>query len=495
MKTATLIATLRTPPSADGRELASLPAAVEWLEVRADLAGEVDPDWLRDHFRGRLVYALRSREEGGRAEDSDEQRGERLRRAARAYDAVELEAGRDLAPELLDEVTAERRVVAWHGGARDADELAARFARVSSVPARLYKLVVRAERGAEELLPLALLGALGRSDVIAYAEGPLGFWTRLVAPRVGAPVVYGIVPEARAPASEPSIVKLAEDYGLPRLAPVEGVYGIVGSPVFHSLSPRLHNAAYGEMRFPALYVPLHVERFEEFWGEVVNGGVLEELGMPFKGLTVASPHKEAALAAARKVAPTARRAESANILVRVNGHWRADTTDPEVALMARRGRAGRQRAAVIGCGGAGRAIATALAAGQADVTLVNRGSDRGHYASQLLDLPYVPLPDFSAEGFDIVVNATPVGRDDGDAPFEVGTLSAGAVVIDLVYGARPTPLVAGAVARGRAAMDGREVLLAQVLRQFQLMVGREMPEPLVREKLGFETEPREVVLS
>lgn len=501
MTTATLIATLRTLPSPGGEELAALPAAVEWLEVRADLLRDIDPDWLRQHFRGRLLYALRSRAEGGHSEDSREERHERLRRAARSYDAVELEGERDFAPELLDEIAADRRLVSWHGAASDLADLAARFARISAVPARLYKLVVHAAKCSDELLPLSLLNSLGRTDTVAYADGPLGFWTRLVAPRLGAPVVFGLVPEAHAPASEPSINKLVEDYGLPQLSPVEGIYGIVGSPVFHSLSPRLHNAAYREMNHPALYVPLHVETFEEFWGEVVNGGVLETLKMPFKGLTVASPHKEAALLAARKVAPMAQRAESANILVRDNGSWRADTTDPEVALMARRGsgvRLRQQRAAVIGCGGAGRAIATALAEADAEVTLVNRGAARGHYAAQLLDLPYVPLPRFSAEGFDIVVNATPVGRDDNDAPFEVGTLSEDAVVIDLVYGSQPTPLVAGAVARGRTAMDGREVLLAQVLRQFQLMIGREMPAPLVRGKLGFAPEPsdlQEVALS
>ena len=493
---ATLIATLLTPPSPDGRELAALPAAVDWLEVRADLVGDIDTDWLRSRFAGRLLYALRSRAEGGHFEDAREPRYERLRRAACSYDMVELEAERDFASELLDDLDAGKRLVAWHGASDGPADLAARFEHISAVPARLYKLVTHAAKCGDELAPLSLLRMLGRTDAVAYASGPLGFWTRLVAPRLGAPVVYGLAPGGEVVPSEPTIDKLIEDYGLPQLSTVEGIYGIVGSPVFHSLSPRLHNAAYRETGHPALFVPLHVESFGEFWREVVNAGVLESLNMPFKGLTVASPHKEAALLFAKTASPMARRAESTNILVRNNGSWKADTTDPEVAFMAQRGRgapARQQRAAVIGCGGAGRAIATALAEGRTEVTLVNRGAERGHYAAQLLDLPYIPLPGFSAEGFDIVVNATPVGRDDGDTPFEVETLSEDAVVIDLVYGSQPTPLVAGAVARGRTAMDGREVLLAQVLRQFQLMVGREMPAPLVREKLGFEAEPSALI--
>jgi 3-dehydroquinate dehydratase/shikimate dehydrogenase len=182
--------------------------------------------------------------------------------------------------------------------------------------------------------------------------------------------------------------------------------------------------------------------------------------------------------------------------VRRNGSWKADTTDPEVVFMARRERGvqtERRRAAVIGCGGAGRAIASALAESDAEVTLVNRGEERGHYAARLLDLPYTPLSGFSAEGYDIVVNATPVGRDDGEAPFEVETLRGVAVVIDLVYGARPTPLVVGAGARAGTAIDGREVLMTQVLRQFQKMTGEVMPASLVREKLGLEAAPSDLI--
>jgi 3-dehydroquinate dehydratase/shikimate dehydrogenase len=198
------------------------------------------------------------------------------------------------------------------------------------------------------------------------------------------------------------------------------------------------------------------------------------------------------------VSALARRAESANILVRNNGSWKVDTTDPEVVAIARRVRGvqmKRKRAAVIGCGGAGRAIATALDQSGAGVTLVNRGAERGNYAAQLLDLPYIPLSGFSADGYDIVVNATPVGRDDGAIPFKVETVGEDAVVIDLVYGSEPTPLIAGAVALERETIDGREVLLTQVLRQFQMMTGKEMPASLVREKLGFEAEPSDLIVA
>jgi 3-dehydroquinate dehydratase / shikimate dehydrogenase len=182
----------------------------------------------------------------------------------------------------------------------------------------------------------------------------------------------------------------------------------------------------------------------------------------------------------------ARQAESANILVRNNGSWNADTTDPDVVYMASRYRnvqVTQRRAAVIGCGGAGRAIAAALLRSGANVTLINRGVERGHYAAGVLGLPYVPLIDFNAAGYDIVVNATPVGRDSDEVPFRIENLSDAAAVIDLVYGSRPTPLVTETLARDQIAIDGHDVLVTQVLRQFQLMTGQEMPVTVALDSL------------
>lgn len=496
MKKATLIATLTVPLSTEGAELSALPETVEWLEVRSDLLGDLDPDWLRSRFRGRLLYSLRSRAEGGEFAGSLRQRHERLMQAARSYDLVELEAERDLTADVLAEIPAHKRLISWHGADCDLPSLQNRFKQLSACPAALYRLVTRAAKGSDELAVLSLLRSLGRTDTIAYSTGPLGFWTRLVAPHLGSPVVIGSVPNGQSDPSEPSINKLIEDYGLPLLTPIEGLYGIVGHPVFHSLSPRLHNAAYRALDYPALYVPFQVDSFTEFWHEVVGGGVLESFGVPIKGLTVASPHKETAMMTATSASQMARRVESANILVKDDGAWRADTTDPEVVFTAQREHGvqmQRKRAAVIGCGGAGRAIAAALDLNGAGVIMVNRGAERGRYAASLLDLPYTPLSTFSAGGYDVVVNATPVGRDDGEVPFDLETLGGEGVVIDLVYGSAPTPLVAGAGRNGRVVIDGREVLLAQVRRQFQMMTGMEMPESLAREKLGFAVEASDLV--
>jgi 3-dehydroquinate dehydratase/shikimate dehydrogenase len=280
---------------------------------------------------------------------------------------------------------------------------------------------------------------------------------------------------------------LIEDYNLPQLTPLREIYGIVGDPVQHSLSPRLHNAAYRALGYPALFVPFPVESFHDFWSRVVENGALESLGISMRGFTVASPHKETALNEATASSPMAQRAGSTNVFVRKNGAWKADTTDPEGVIegLSRRGiELSGKKVAVVGCGGSGRVIAVALDQAGAVVTLVNRGVERGLRAHRLLGLPFVPLSEFTVDGYSLIVNATPVGRNTNDLPFKLKGLSQDAVVVDLVYGSQTTPLIAAAQAQGRTTIDGREVLYLQARRQFHLMTGREMPADLGLKILG-----------
>jgi len=186
-----LIASLRTPPSVRGIELENLPRSVKWLEVRSDLLGDLNPTWLRNHFQGRLLYSLRSQSGSDNSLDDAEQRHHRLAAAAQHYDLVELEGDTDLSESLLALIPVEKRLVSWHGAAVDLTHLQAIFARLSSVPARWYKLVSKASRMSDELSSLFLLKSLGRSDTIAYANGPLGFWSRLAALQLGSPGILG----------------------------------------------------------------------------------------------------------------------------------------------------------------------------------------------------------------------------------------------------------------------------------------------------------------
>jgi len=545
---ASLIATLTTPLTP---ELAAGLGGVEWLEMRADVLGDLDPEPLRRLFPGKLLYTLRSRAEGGSFEGSPERRKRRLLEAAGRYDRVDLEVARDLSPELLTAVPRELRLLSWHGPASDVEALEACFARMAAAEAALYKLVPWAVQPGEALAPLMLLHQLRRDDVIAFAGGDAGTWTRLVAPRLGAPVVFGAAGDAPGAPGQPSIRTLCEDFGLPALPPVAALFGVVGNPVAHSLSPRLHNGAYRELGIPALYLPFQTDAFGDFWLEVVEEGVLETLGLPIHGLSITAPFKAAALAVAGAESPLAGLIGGANTLVLRQGVWEAESTDVDGVVEPLRERGIKvegRRAAVVGAGGAGRAAAVGLSRAGARVTLFNRSRERGEKAAEELGLEWRPLGELGGAigEFEVVVNATPVGRGaevgeeawagaaagagiasmqsrpaqqasqvrrgeaarrgdqatrgdqaqrgeggeravDDPPPFPVDELRAGTIVVDLVYRRPeegPTPLLAAAAASGAVTVDGREVLLGQARGQFRLMTGRDLPRDLARRLLG-----------
>ena len=486
MKKRTLVATLTSPPAE--RELAALPPTVGILEVRADLLGDLDPEWLRDHFRGELLYTLRSKAEGGAYEGGKQSRRKRLAAAAPRYDLVDLEADRDLFPELLVEVPAPQRLISWHGPAAPFNELQNRFAAIAATPARHYKMIPHAAQAGDELGALALLQSLRRSDLSSFATGEIGSWTRVVAPLFGSPLIYGSFGQQPAAPGQLSLKRLIEDFHLPDLVEPAAVYGIVGKPVAHSLSPRLHSGAYRALGIPAIYLPFHADSFGDFWLEVVESGNLENLGLPLRGLSVTAPYKEVALAVSGASSPRAQHIEAANTLIYHEEVWEAETTDPEgVVLALEHGGAPPKgkKAAVVGCGGAGKAAAYGLQLAGAAVTLVNRNSERGRKAGGELGMPFQRLADFDPGHFDIIVQATALGHHpEDDLAFDPERMRADATVIDMVYGSEPTRLVRTTRELGRRAIDGREILLFQALGQFRLMTGRELNENLARDLLG-----------
>ena len=494
MNQATLVATLVQRPSPEASEIVAVAGTASWLEVRGDLVGDLEPGPLREHFPGKLLYTLRSVAEGGSFNGPPEQRAERLLGAAAAgYDLVDLEADRDLVPEILAAVAPERRVLSWHGGPTLEPELRRRFLTMAETPAALYKLIPEARQPGQALEPLFLLDRLRRRDLVSFAVGEQGSWTRLVAPYLGAPVVYGSLTETPGAPGQWSIARLIRDFGLPDLPAVERLYGIVGNPVGHSLSPRLHNAAYRALGLPALYLPFEPEALGDFWLEVVESEILPGAGLPVRGLSVTAPFKRVALALAGAASPLAETVGAANTLVWRDEVWEGETTDPDgvVEPLRRHGIELEGAAvAVLGCGGAGRAAAAGLAHAGARVTLVNRGVERGRQTAQDLHLPFEPLATWQPAGSAIVVHATSLGREDDEPlPLDPASLDRHAVVVDLVYREGPTPLIRAAAERGLVTVDGREVLLFQAVSQFRLMTGHVLPLDVARSVLGLAGTP------
>jgi len=239
--------------------------------------------------------------------------------------------------------------------------------------------------------------------------------------------------------------------------------GILGWPVAHSRSPRLHGFWLERHGIDGAYVPLPVrpERFAEAVRSLVDLG--------FRGANVTIPHKEAAFAVCDEVAPFARRAGAVNTLVfREDGRIEGSNTDGYGFLESIREavpgwRADRGPAVLLGAGGSARAVAAALLeAGCSRVTLVNRTRARAEALAQALGGPIDVAERAPLEEAALLVNTTSLGMQ-GQPPLaiDLAPLPAGAVVADLVYVPLETPLIAAARARGLSAVGGLGMLLHQ----------------------------------
>jgi shikimate dehydrogenase len=248
--------------------------------------------------------------------------------------------------------------------------------------------------------------------------------------------------------------------------------GVLGFPVAHSRSPAMMNAAFAALGLDWRYLKLPVppERFTETVRALPASG--------YSGANVTIPHKLAAHAVADELGEAARAIGAANTLVFDDGRIFADNTDAG-GLLDALGQPIPSTALVLGAGGAGRAAVWALREAGARVSIWNRTARRAEALAAELGVRHVPRP----EAAELVVNATSVGLTGGDgqraidAETAAGMLGltgvdAPAVLVDLVYGAEPTPLTRWAAAQGARVVDGLEILVRQGARSLELWTGR-----------------------
>lgn len=264
--------------------------------------------------------------------------------------------------------------------------------------------------------------------------------------------------------------------------------GVIGSPIAHSLSPLLHNAAFAALGLGATW---HSQAFEVEAGQAASA-LAAMRRADISGLSVTMPHKADVAALVDDRTEVARRLGVVNCIVNRDGVLLGTNTDGAgfVASLARGAAftpAGK-RCLVIGAGGAARAVVLALAdAGASQVAVLNRTPERAATAAALAGAVGSAAPAEESAlveavaSADLVVNATPFGMagafPEGAAPWLVAPelLHTGQVAADLVYAPRPTPWLVAAAAAGARPVDGLGMLVHQAAAQLVLWTGEEAP--------------------
>jgi shikimate dehydrogenase len=249
------------------------------------------------------------------------------------------------------------------------------------------------------------------------------------------------------------------------------LYGIIGNPVRHSLSPAMHNAAFRDKGINAVY--LAFEPADP--GDCIRG--VRSMGV--RGLSVTIPFKTDILPLLDEVDDLAMRIGAVNTVVNNGGRLKGYNTDAPGALRALEEKTelpGR-KVAIIGAGGAARAIGFILRQRGLEIIIANRSVDRGTDLSRSLGCGFIPLDKLADAHADILVNTTPVGMSshvDG-SPVQEKTFREGMVVMDIIYNPAKTLFLSMAEARGCRIINGLPMFIYQGSEQFRLWTGLDAP--------------------
>ncbi len=372
------------------------------------------------------------------------------------------------------------------------------FDELAATPADVLKAVFTPRDATDAWRVLGQLAARGAGRrVIALALGEAGLVTRVLARKFGAFCTFAsLAPERQSAAGQPMIADLRGLYRWNQIDADTRIYGVVGWPVAHSLSPAIHNAAFSAAGSNAVYLPLPVQPtaadFAAFMEQVSGTSPLA-----VSGLSITLPHKENALRWLNErgfpLSPAARTCGAVNTLARrADGTWHGHNTDGAGALAALRavpqvqqaGLRGR-RAAVLGAGGAARAIAAALVAEGCEVTVYARSSRRAKTLAQDLGCSWEDWAARDRHTAEILINCTPVGMwpDVDQMPVPADALRPDLVVFDTVYRPAETLLLRTARGRGCTVVSGEAMFAAQAAAQFELWHRRAAPDGVMEAAL------------
>ena len=325
------------------------------------------------------------------------------------------------------------------------------------------------------LLRLLIQTRASGSSVIVLGMGEAGFWTRIAGPLFDSPLTYarGINAPGTAP-GQPSWRDLEELYRYRQIRPGWPVYGVIGNPVAHSLSPLLHNTALRELKLDGVYIPFKVE------GDPVTFiKDFEPIGL--KGVSVTIPHKETITALCTELDPVGRAIGAINTLIlQPDGTWHGVNTDVGAAMDSLESVAGSlagRKALVLGAGGAGKAVAHGAKMRGAQVFLFDQARERAEALAGALGATALTASDLAALKADVIVNASPVGMHPNveNSPLQKEEIPEGGVVFDVVYNPLRTRLLRLAEERGCKTLSGLPMFIRQGLRQFELWTGKQVP--------------------
>ena len=333
----------------------------------------------------------------------------------------------------------------------------------------VWKLLEKAKKEKRQIIPIAM--------------GEAGKWTRILALAHGALMSYAAIEDRQETApGQISVKDLIDVYRVKELDGQTEVYGILGNPVSHSVSPFMHNAAFKFHNLNAVYIPFEVINLDEFVAQFIRAET-RELDLNFKGFSVTIPHKEAIIKHLDSIDETAKAVGAVNTVKIVKGKLHGFNTDVQgfiEPLANAYGSLKNAKIAVLGGGGAARAAIYGLAKEAAKVTVFTRDFEKGRSLAEQFNIQHslFKTQSESYDDFNVVINATPlglIGALENEAPATAEQIKNVHLVYDLVYNPFETSFLREARSVGVPTIGGLAMLVAQGAAQFEIWTGKTAP--------------------
>lgn len=433
--------------------------------------------WLgRARPRAVLIATCRGRRGGGLFRGSGKEQVEILAQAVAAgcgWCDVEIETAEKIAAADLRRALSPARVMISHHDFRKTPKNLAGIARqLRRAGGNAAKIAAQCQCVSDSVRICEL--ARGKRNVVAVPMGEIGLAGRVLSLRAGSALAYAAVQQSTAP-GQLSLDAMVDLYRAGRISRRTRVFGVIGNPIGHSLSPLLHNTAFRARKFDAVFVPFLVPDLRDFLSAVGPFGVA--------GFAITIPHKEKILGHLDDCDPLAARIGAVNtVVVRGGGRLYGYNTDYVGVLrsLERRMRLAGSRVLLLGAGGAARAAAFALVQAGSIVCISSRRPERARALAKAAGAQVVAREELRREYFDAIVNCTPVGMyPHGGSPLASAELNC-RIVMDMVYRPRETQLLRRARGKGIVAISGIEMFLAQGFAQYEIWTGERAPEAAMR---------------
>lgn len=487
----------------------------DMIELRVDRMPDIPDEHLAGLFRRPaadvpLLLTIRSKGEGGDWSGSETQRCERLAELGSLADCVDVEwatwrrtaALREALRPAARPTNAKRTTAETRGAAARDCKLILSKHDFTGRPASLQGDLVEILDAGDDFVPkLAWRARTVRDNfeafelmrtsprpLIAVCMGDDGVASRILAKKFGAFATFASVePGSESAPGQITIDMLRDTYRWDEIDSETHVYGVLGDPVAHSLSPRVHSAAFREAGLNAVYLPLRIgEPYEAFKAFMVE--VQARPWLDFRGFSVTLPHKLHALRFIQDsggiLSPEARRVGAVNTMRREpDGSWSGLNTDMPAAMetisaglaVGATGLRGLD-AAVLGAGGVARAIVAGLCDHGATVTIYNRTGSKARALAEEFGCRHAAWDDRTQRCHMLVVNCTRVGLapDRSESPMPTGSLHPTQTVLDTIYNPLCTQLLRQANEAGCQTLDGVAMFARQAAAQFEHWTNRRL---------------------